>query len=150
VLDAHFARSSQVVYDYCKEGLILYTRFFYPTDSMYNHYLTGNDVVTPRQLVTALRSYGGLENCVVELISLKREGLNMLRQACSSLEKKVKRFIGRTNDILFSYSDTFPRDSASSFPAGAKEFKKIPNYSFVAFEFYSGRHIHSVYDNNRR
>ncbi|EFX76844.1 hypothetical protein DAPPUDRAFT_106758 [Daphnia pulex] len=77
VLDAHFARSSQIVDDLSKEG---------------------NDVVTPTQLVTALKSYGGLENCVAELISLKSGRLNMLRQACSSLEKKVKRF----------NSDTFP------------------------------------------
>ncbi len=97
-------------------------------------------MVTPTQLVTALKSYGGLENCVAELISLKSERLNMLRQACSSLEKKVKRFIGRTNDIHLSYSDTFPLSPILCNLAGAQEFIKVPFYSFVAFE-YSGKHI---------
>jgi hypothetical protein len=64
----------------------------------------------------------------------------MLRQACSSLEKKVKRFIGRTNDIHFSYSDTFPLSPTLCHLAGAQEFIKVPCYSFVAFE-YSGKHI---------
>ena len=107
---------------------------------LYNFYIAGNDVVTPTQLVTALKSYGGLENCVAELISLKSERLNMLRQACSSLEKKVKRFIGRTNDIHLSYSDTFPLSPILCNLAGAQEFIKVPCYSFAAFE-YSGKHI---------
>ena len=133
----------------CYVTLIFFTLLFL---YIYNRYLSGNDVVTPTQLVTALKSYGGLENCIAELISLKRGRLNMLRQACSSLEKKVKRFIGRTNDIQFTYSDTFPLSPNVCHPDDAEEFLKVPSYSFVAFE-YSGkqRHtylVHRKYDTN--
>lgn len=93
-------------------------------------------MVTPSHLVTALKSYGGLENCTVELISLKRDRLLVLHQACVLLDKKVKKVVKRTNDVFFSYSKTFLTKSNS--PNGAEKFKNIPSYSLIAYE-YSGK-----------
>lgn len=58
----------------------------------------------------------------MELISLKRERLHILLQACLVLDKKLKKSVKRINDVLFSYSETFLSNPYFISPNGAEEF----------------------------
>jgi hypothetical protein len=51
-------------------------------------------------------------------------------------KKKVKTVVKRTNDVFFFVQRDIS-DKRPTAPNGAEEFKKIPNYSLIAYE-YSG------------
>ena len=56
-----------------------------------NIFFTGNDFVTPSQLVTALKHYDRLPNCIVELIKFDRGAVVNVGNACAKVEPKLKK-----------------------------------------------------------
>jgi hypothetical protein len=64
-------------------------------------FISGNDVVTPSQLVAALKYFGGLQNSIVELIKLERETVSKLVENFAECDRKLKKIIKRTNDVFF-------------------------------------------------
>lgn len=115
VLDAHFARSMQAIYAWCKEG---------------------NNCLTPTQAVEALKSYGGLFNSTVELINHDRTRLMELERHFNVLEKELRKRISRTNDVFFSYGKSVTSNPVYQL-GGPDSYRVIPDFKITAFE-YSG------------
>ena len=62
-------------------------------------------MVTPIQLVTALKHYGGLPNCITELVKLERQTVAKVGIACATVETKLKKVMKRKNDVFFTQID---------------------------------------------
>ena len=80
--------------------------------------------------MTALKSNGGLHNCSVELVRLNREKLAAIDTDFASLDSKLKKFVGRSNDIFFKYDEPphyLPTNHAS-------DYSNMPSYSVQVFK----------------
>jgi len=84
-LDAHFARSSQFILNWCKEK---------------------NNCVTPTQAVIALSSHGGLPNTIVHLVTIDRSHLHRLENLLQIVNDKLKKVVKRCNDVQYIYSES--------------------------------------------
>lgn len=97
--------------------------------------ISGNDVVTPSQLVAALKYFGGLQNSIVELIKLDRETVSKLEDNFAECDRKLKKIIKRTNDVFFSYADS---TSTNDISTSSYQGNYMPPFSLQGYE-YSGR-----------
>lgn len=102
------------------------------TDSIH----TGNNCITPSQVVAALRA-GGLPNCTADLIELRREKLIEIETACKKLDGKLKGFIGRCNETEFRYAALVEKHLFALLSDYNDSFTKMPIYMIRLFE-YSG------------
>lgn len=110
VLDAHFARSMQVLRSWVRED---------------------NNCITPTQAVVGLKNNGGLPNCVVELVDHDRTALHLLTKEVEVIEKEARRLVKRANDVHFELTSMqVSSDSESGYRA-------CPDFSLTVFE-YSG------------
>lgn len=98
-------------------------------------FISGNDVVTPSQLVAALKYFGGLQNSIVELIKLERETVSKLVENFAECDRKLKKIIKRTNDVFFSYDDS---TSTTDISTSSHQGYYMPPFSLQGYE-YSGR-----------
>ncbi len=97
----------------------------------------GNDVVTPIQLVTALKHYGGLPNCITELVKLERETVAKVVIACATVETKLKKAMKRKNDVFFTQIDWSHRNEMPTSSNNEESYQNMPCFSLQGFE-YSG------------
>ncbi len=72
--------------------------------------LIGHDCVTPFQAVVVLKAHRGLYNRSAELVKLNRGKLKNISSAFSGLDSKLKKFVGRANDIIFSLKEPVKRN----------------------------------------
>jgi hypothetical protein len=108
VLDAHFTRSMQVLIAWLKEG---------------------NNCVTPTQAVVGLKSHGGLPNCVVELVEHDRQTLQTLVQQVAGMEKVIRRYIKRANDVKIEFQQS------NSLHSSGTGYLKCPDFVLTAFQY---------------
>lgn len=109
VLDAHFACASKLLKLWVKEG---------------------NDCVTPLQVVNGLRSHWGLPNCVVDLVTHNRNKLQSLIDTTKHVETKIKRYLKRTNDLIFLHSPA-NADTCQS----CNEYKTSNSFVIHAYQY---------------
>ena len=86
--------------------------------------------------MAALRA-GGLPNCTVDLIELRREQLIEIEKACKKLDGKLKSFIGRCNETEFRYAASVETHPFALLSDYSNSLTKMPIYMIRSFE-YSG------------
>ena len=114
-LDGHFARANKWIVDWVKEG---------------------NNALTAAQIVTALKSNGGIPNEIPQLDTYNNPRMMSLLGILSPMVKNLSKHIGRMNDVIFQYPDEFE----SSVDIGCfseRNFDAVPEFSLICFE-YSG------------
>lgn len=88
----------------------------------------GNNCITPTQAVVGLKARDGLANSVVELVEHNREKLKSLVNLVAPMEKILKKYAMRHNDLLISYGSDFDTSQASCVysdcPSFTLEFKE--------------------------
>lgn len=104
---------------------------------MFFFFYLGHDCVTPSQVVTTLKSNGGLHNCSVELVRLNREKLAGIDTDFASLDSKLKKFVGRSNDIIFKYDEP-PQTLRCVQTNYASDYSTTPTYAMQVFK-HSGK-----------
>ena len=87
----------------------------------------GHDLLSPRQLVSALQSHGGTQRMISELVIIDA-------YRCDDLEKRKKRFfaskrfkMGRANEIGFDISSPFAVKIFEYSGIGERRYRGIPS-----------------------
>jgi hypothetical protein len=78
-----------------------------------------------------------MPNCTVQLVVIDRQRLAELSNILEKLDKKLKDKIGRSNDIIFSYSEAADFNPLPSSFEHREIINRIPKFEIAAFE-YSG------------
>ena len=94
-------------------------------------------MVTPIQLVTALKHYGVLPNCITELVKLERQTVAKVGIACATVETKLKKVMKRKNDVFFTQIDWPHRNEMPTSSNIEESYRNMPCFSIQGFE-YSG------------
>lgn len=81
LINAHFAIAMRHISRYCNE--------------------TRGDVTTPRDVVNALNSFGGVANCTAEMVHIRRNNLSMQQWLVAKKSKKIQK-MGRINEFQYS------------------------------------------------
>ena len=111
-LDGHFARAQEWIR---------------------NWILLNNNALTAAQIVTGLRSNGGMPNSISQLVELDMDKVSSVFSFLKPISKRLSAFIGRINDVLFDYpKDFFGSLEESEFDSGSLT---MPAFSMRAFEY---------------
>jgi hypothetical protein len=94
--------------------------------------LIGHDCVTPFQAVVVLKAHRGLYNRSAELVKLNRGKLKNISSAFSGLDSKLKKFVGRANDIIFSLKEPVKRNVFSTLE-NYDSINDIPSFSRIMY-----------------
>ena len=96
----------------------------------------GRNCVTPTQVVAALKS-NQMSNCISQLVEHNRERLSKLDEYFIPMDKQIKKFIGRSNVIYFSWEPP-SIDRHIDPPDGMEFLHNIPPFIISSYD-HSGK-----------